>query len=228
MRLLFSTFTSSASRFQQYTNVKYIFYEVSKTDKADKGKALPRQSRILNILPQTPQPLLRRLEHVVVLADGEADPILGEMRPLVGVELGRRDCGDAQLHDEEPGHAEVARAVPHVRREVVGRGQRDARKVGEHEVAALGLAVRQAQLGEDACEARHLALHLRHRRVPEVDVWLVGHFEAHGRCFLERGDGRVADPRVCCRDVFDQVGGSDEVPDAPAGGVEVLARGSDG
>lgn len=59
----------------------------------------------------------------------------------VGVELGGRDGGHAELHDQEPAEAEVARAASHVRGEVIVRRQPDARHVDEHKVAAFGVRV---------------------------------------------------------------------------------------
>lgn len=90
---------------------------------------------------QAPQALLGSIEHVVVLADGEPQVILRQMGVLRGVELRGRDGGDAQLHDQEPGQLEVARALGHVRREVVAGGEAHARQVHEHEVAAFGVRV---------------------------------------------------------------------------------------
>ena len=55
-----------------------------------------------------------------------------------------------------------------------------------------------------------------------------GVFETDGHGFLQRGDGRVADPGVGGGDVGDEFGGADQPADAPARGVEVLAAGPDG
>lgn len=59
----------------------------------------------------------------------------------VSVELRGRDGGHAELHDQEPAEPEVARALGHLRGEVVVRGKLDARHVDEHEVAAFGVGV---------------------------------------------------------------------------------------
>jgi len=79
---------------------------------------------------------------------------------------------------------------------------------------------------EDLAQAGDFAAHLGDGVGPEVVG--VGLLEADGRCFLQGGDGGVADARVGRRDVFDQFGGPDQVADAPAGGVEVLACAPDG
>ena len=52
--------------------------------------------------------------------------------------------------------------------------------------------------------------------------------EAHRGCFLQWGDAAVADARVGGSDVLDQFGRPDQVPHAPARGVEILARGANG
>ena len=55
-----------------------------------------------------------------------------------------------------------------------------------------------------------------------------GVLEPNSHGFLQRGDGRVADPRVCGSDIGDEFRGANQPPDAPARGVEVLAAGPDG
>lgn len=122
----------------------------------------------LYVLLQPPQSLLRRLQHVVLLAHGEPDVILGDVRVGVGVELGRGDGRDADLLDHEPGELEVARPAGHVRRERVVRRQLDFRHVHHDEVPALRVRVGQPELVPDFVESSHLALHVPHCLVPEA------------------------------------------------------------
>lgn len=91
--------------------------------------------------PQAPQALLGALEHVVVLADSEAQVIAGQVGVGGSVELGGRDGGHAELHDQEPTELEIPRSVGHLRGEVVVRGQLDVRQIDEHKVAAFGFRV---------------------------------------------------------------------------------------
>lgn len=69
-------------------------------------------------------------------------------------------------------------------------------------------------------------MHLALAVIPEAE--LVCALKAHSRGFLERTDAAVADSRVRHRDVLDQVFRPDQPAHAPAGGVEVFARGADG
>lgn len=57
------------------------------------------------------------------------------------VELGGRNGGHAELHDQEPAEPEIPRSVGDMRGEVVVRGQLDARHVDENKVAAFGFRV---------------------------------------------------------------------------------------
>lgn len=59
----------------------------------------------------------------------------------VGVELGGRDGGHAELHDQKPAELEISRSVGDVRGEVVVGGQVDARHVDEDEIATFGVGV---------------------------------------------------------------------------------------
>ncbi|KAB8345847.1 hypothetical protein FH972_022902 [Carpinus fangiana] len=124
----------------------------------------------------------------------------------------RHLCGElaAEEHNETDTALEVSAAI----------------KVDEHKVAALGLAVGQAQLVEDGDEAVDLGLHVAAGGVPEAVA--VGLLEGDGGGLLQRRDGAVADARVGGGDVLDEVLGADEPADAPAGAVEVLAAGADG
>lgn len=113
-----------------------------------------------------------------------------------------------------------------MRREIVTFWQFHLFKVAEDEVPALGVRVRQAELVKDLAEAGDLGLHLALALIPEA--LLVRSFEADGRGLLQRAHAAVADARVRDGDVPDQVLGPNQPPDAPARGVEVLARRADG
>lgn len=63
------------------------------------------------------------------------------MRVLRGIELRGRDGSNPKLHNQEPAQLEIARAVGHVRGEVVVPGEVDFGEVGEDEVAAFGVGV---------------------------------------------------------------------------------------
>lgn len=119
---------------------------------------------------------------MILLANRKAHVVLGDPGVPIGVELGGRDGGDAELLDEEPGELEVAGARGHVGREGVVPGEPHARHVHHDEVAALGLRVGQAELAPHFVEARHLAVHVAHGFVPEPFAF--GLFEAWGLCWL--------------------------------------------
>lgn len=99
-------------------------------------KKPPFGCSVLHILLQPPQPLLRPLQHLVLLAYRKPQPILRHPLAFLGVEFRRRDGGHAQLHDQEPAEFEIARAGGEVRGERVGGRERYAGEVGEDEVAA--------------------------------------------------------------------------------------------
>lgn len=69
-------------------------------------------------------------------------------------------------------------------------------------------------------------MHLAPALVPEAEF--VRALEANGGGFLQRADAAVADARVRRRHVLDQLFRADQPADAPAGGVEVLPRRTDG
>lgn len=119
---------------------------------------------------------------MILLANRKPHVVLGDPGVPIGVELGGRDGGDAELLDEEPGELEVAGARGHVGREGVVPGEPHARHVHHDEVAALGLRVGQAELAPHFVEARHLAVHVAHGFVPEPFAF--GLFEAWGLCWL--------------------------------------------
>jgi hypothetical protein len=85
---------------------------------------------------------------------------------------------------------------------------------------------RNVKLIEDLAEPLHLPLHLFSALVPEA--LLVCLLKSNGRCLLQRRHTAVADAGVSTGNVLDQVLGSDQVADAPAGGVEGFACGADG
>lgn len=97
---------------------------------------LPKLSR-LNIPPQPPQPLLRPLQHLIVLTHRKPQPVLHNMRIRIREKLRRRNRRNAQLFDAEPAELEIPRAIGDVGRERVVGGEFDFGKVHEDEVAAF-------------------------------------------------------------------------------------------
>ncbi len=130
----------------------------------------------LQKLLQPPQPLLSILQHLIRLAHSKPQIVLHNRAVSVGVELARRDGGDAQLLDQEPGELEVARPLGHVRREGVVGGDLDLGEVHHDEVAALGLRVGDAELVPDGVEEVHFVAEVGDGLVPEAEG--VGFFEA--------------------------------------------------
>lgn len=94
-----------------------------------------------HVLPQPPQPLLRPLQHVILLTDREPQPIFRHPHILPGVELRRRDGREPQLHDQEPRELVIPRAIRHLRREHIILWQIDPGEVRQDEIAAFGLRV---------------------------------------------------------------------------------------
>src|SRR3569833_1803534 len=92
---------------------------------------------ILNKFLQAAQPLLRRLQNIIRLANGEAEIILDNPRILVRVELRRRDGGHTQLLYHEPCKLEVPRSAGHMWREGIVIGQPDLAEVGHDEISAF-------------------------------------------------------------------------------------------
>ena len=88
------------------------------------------------------------------------------------------------------------------------------------------MTYRNTQFIKNSTEPLHLARHLLSALVPETVLLCLTEPDRHG--FLQWGHAGEADPRVCCRDVLDEVLGAHEEADAPARGVEVLAGGADG
>lgn len=200
--------------------------------------------RSCDILLQTAQPLLGRLQHVVVLADSEAEIVLGDVRIGVGVELGGRDGCHTDFVDQEPAQLEVTRTAGDVRREWVVLRKLHGRHIGKNEVASLGVRVLRARVSsghrrcrrwgthgdlefvKDFAETLHLLLHLSPALVPETD--LVRLLEGNGGSLLEGRHTAVADAGVRAGHVLDQVLGADEVSYSPASGVKGLACRADG
>lgn len=99
--------------------------------------ATPLQASRLNIPPQPPQPLLRPLQHLIILAHRKPQPVLHNMRIRIREKLRRRNRRNAQLFNAEPAELEVARSVGDVWWERVIRGEFDFGEVDEDEVAAF-------------------------------------------------------------------------------------------
>ena len=85
---------------------------------------------------------------------------------------------------------------------------------------------RQTELLPDLVELIHLALHLFDRLLPKV--MFVRFLKTDSRSFLKWTHAAVADARVCCADVFDQMLWSDQPAHPPARRVEVLAAAAHG
>lgn len=162
----------------------------------------------LHILLQPPQPPLSLLQNFIVLANCKPHIILRQVRIRMGVKLGWRNRRHAHLLDQKPRQLKIPRSAGDVFGEGIVSRHLDFFHINEHEVAAFGLGVGQIELGPDLIEAVHLGLHVGNGFVPEA--LRLGLLEAHGAGFLERRDGRIADARVGCRDVFDEVGGAHE------------------
>jgi hypothetical protein len=96
---------------------------------------------LLDVLLQTSQPLLRLLQHLILLANRESQPILGKVSVFISKELGGRDRRNTKLTDAEPHELEIARAVGDVRRERIVFRQLHLGEVDEDEVAAFGFRV---------------------------------------------------------------------------------------
>ena len=96
---------------------------------------------LLDVLLQSPQSLLRLLQNIIRLADSESQPVLGEMRVVIGEELRWRNGCNTKLLDAEPRKLEVARSAGDVRRERVVGWKLHLGQVDEDEVAAFRLRV---------------------------------------------------------------------------------------
>lgn len=161
----------------------------------------------------------------------------------IGIELRRRDSRNADLMNEEPAKLEIARTAGNMGRERIVLWEFDRGHIGENEVPAFGVRVlthklvrespskiripyRDVKFIKDSAEPFHLLLHFGATLVPESS--LVGLLECHCGGLLQRRHTAVAYPGMRASYVFDQVLRSNEVPDAPAGGVEGFASRADG
>lgn len=96
---------------------------------------------LCNILLQAPQSLLGSLQNIIVLADSEAEIVLGNVSIGIGVELRRRNCSNANLVDQEPTKLEITGATGHMRREGIVGWQLDRCHVCQHKVSTFRLRV---------------------------------------------------------------------------------------
>ena len=74
---------------------------------------------LLNVLLQPSQPLLRLLQHLIVFAHREPQPVFDNVSIRIREELGWRDSSNPQLLDKEPAQLEVSRSAGNMRREFV-------------------------------------------------------------------------------------------------------------
>lgn len=126
---------------QLYSNHFIFSHDIPSIHASSISYPAPFPSRLRHILPQTPQPLLRPLQHIILLTDREPQPIFRHPHILLGIKLCRRDSCKTQLHDQEPGELVIPRAVSNLRRELIIFGQIDASEVCEDEIAAFWLGV---------------------------------------------------------------------------------------
>lgn len=139
-------------------------------------------SGLLNIFLQPTEPLLGQLKDIIILANRESQPILRKVRIGICKELRWRDSGHAQLADQEPRELEITRPTGHMRREVVVFRQLHFREIGENEVAAFRIGVRQTELVPYLVERVHLCFHFLLAILPEIVRLRL--FEGYGCCFL--------------------------------------------
>ena len=85
---------------------------------------------------------------------------------------------------------------------------------------------RNTQLFKNGTEPLHLPSHFLPALFPKAIFFRLLESDCYG--FLEGAYAAEADPGVSCGDVVDEVRGTDEEADAPAGGVDVFACGADG
>ena len=83
------------------------------------------------------------------------------------------------------------------------------------------ITYRKSQLVPDLVETIQLALHLGLALLPEAFALCL--LERYRSGFLERTNTGETNARVCSRDVLDQVLGSDQIANPPAGSIEKLA-----
>lgn len=154
----------------------------------------------------------------------------------IGIELRRGNSSNADFMNQEPAELKVTRPVCNMRREWVVFRELDRGHVCKDKVAAFGVRVllmlvfiiycpgmeayRNFELIKHLTETLHLVLHLVTALIPET--LFLCFLKSNGCGLLERRDTAVADAGVCAGNVFNQVLRSDQVANAPAGGVESL------
>lgn len=85
---------------------------------------------------------------------------------------------------------------------------------------------RQAEFVKNFCKALHFPLHISSAFLPEIHLF--SFFEANRGSLLQGAHTTEANARVRCCYIFDQMLGTDQVPNAPTRGVKVLANRANG
>lgn len=117
-----------------------------KVDRRDQRSLLPSDAHTLeeklgHVLLQPSQPCLGLLEHIIVLADGESQPILNDVGVSISEEFSWWNSGDTQFFDKEVGEFEVAGTGGNVGWKRVICGELDLCHVDEDKVAAFRVRV---------------------------------------------------------------------------------------
>lgn len=180
---------------------------------------------LLHILLQTSQPLLGLLKDIIIFANREPQPILHNVCIRIREEFGRWNGGYSQLFDEEPAELEIPGSIRNMWWECVIIRELHLTKVGHDKVSAFGVRIGQIELFEDLREPINLALHFRLTLLPEI--MFICLFKRSCRSFLQWAHAAIADSRMCCRHVLDQVLRTNQVAHSPPRCVEQLARGAD-
>lgn len=94
-----------------------------------------------DVLLETSETFLGSLENVIVLANSKAEIVLSNVSVGIGVELSRRNSGNADFLNEEPAELEVTRTVGNVGWEGVICWELDRGHVGQNKVSTLGVRV---------------------------------------------------------------------------------------
>lgn len=127
--------------------LRHIYISIRKrVDRRDQQSLLSSyahtsKKRSSHILLQAPQSRLGLLEHIVVLADGESQPILDDVGVGISEEFSWWNSGDTQFFDKEVGEFEVAGARSNVGWERVICGEFDLCHVDKDKVAAFRVRV---------------------------------------------------------------------------------------
>lgn len=58
---------------------------------------------LIQILPQTLQPLLCSIKHIIILTNRKSQIVFRQMSIFLGIKLRWRNSRNAQLHNQEPG-----------------------------------------------------------------------------------------------------------------------------